>query len=107
MIDPRLHDSAKDILSNAPLDDETRADAWDSFHSVRTAQELSGRLANMNLPSDVAESLIQAKKLSEPEAPPALAAIQHLATIDPEVLDRAEKYPNVLRHLVQAIQSGE
>jgi hypothetical protein len=103
--DARLHDHAKDILSNAPLDDSTKADLWDHWHDARDTHELSTRLADMDIPSDVAESLIAAKKLSEPSLTAldrATAAIHRMTQIDPQTLELAEKYPNVFRHLIQA-----
>lgn len=108
--DPRLHDHAKDILSNAPLDDSTKATLWDHWHDAHDVHELSTRLADMDIPSDVAESLIAAKKLSEPEPTPidnATAAINRLTQIDPKILDLAEAHPNVLRHLVTLVTSKE
>jgi hypothetical protein len=109
-IDPRLHDHAKDILSNAPLDDSTKATLWDHWHDARDVHELSTRLADMDIPSDVAESLIAAKKISEPEPAPtdkAVAVINHLSKLDKNVLDLAEAHPNVLRHIVNSITSKE
>ncbi len=105
-IDLQLHDHAKDILSNALLDDSTKADIWDHWHDARDAHELSTRIANMDIPSDVAESLIAAKKLSEPEPTPTeklTAAINHLAKVDKNVLDIAEAHPRVLQTLVAAM----
>jgi len=105
-IDPRLHDHAKEILSNAPLDDSTKATLWDHWHDARDVHELSTRLAAMDIPSDVAESLIAAKKLSEPEPTPTeklTAAINHLAKVDKNVLDIAEAHPRVLQTLVAAM----
>jgi len=107
MIDPRLVDHAKAILQDAPLDLATKASAWDHWHDARDAQELSTRLAEVEMPDHIAQKLIEAKRLSmpKPDVTPvdkATAAINRLAQIDKTVLDLAEKHPTVARALIEA-----
>jgi hypothetical protein len=106
MIDSRLHDHAKDMLSNAPLTDDEKASAWDHFHDARDSTDLTGRLANVSMPEEIRASLIAAKQLSEPEPTPmdrVTAAINHLSKLDKNVLDIAENHPRVLQTLAAAM----
>src|ERR1700693_5543211 len=65
-VDPRLHDHAKDILAGTPeLDDAERANLWDAWHDAPNADALARRLAGMDLPEHIKQSLVAAKELSE------------------------------------------
>jgi hypothetical protein len=105
-IDPRLVDHAEDILSNAPLDDSTKADLWDAWHDAPNVDFLARRLADFDIPDRLEEDLVMAKKLSEPEPTPidkALGAIHRLGQMDPQTLRVAETHTNILRLFVNSI----
>jgi len=106
VIDAQLHDHAKAILQEAPLNSDDKADLWDAFYSARDSKDLTQQLTNVEAPEELKASLIAAKKLSEPEPTPTeklTAAINHLAKVDKNVLDIAEAHPRVLQTLVAAM----
>jgi hypothetical protein len=100
-------DHAKRILADDPsLDNSDRADLWDIFHSSRDTRELATRLNDADIPQHVAESLIDAKRLTEPKAEPAepnpaMDALNKLEAIDEKVLQLAESHPTVLKALLR------
>jgi hypothetical protein len=102
----RFIDDAKNILMPAQMDDSTKADVWDHFHSAENAHDLSTRLQSVEgLSPDIASKLIAAKHSSEPvpsAVDRAVQAIQAVSGIDPAVLELAEKNPNVMRGIVNA-----
>jgi hypothetical protein len=97
-------DHAKRILADEPsLDNSDRADLWDIFHSSRDTRELATRLNDADIPQHVAESLIDAKQLTEPKSDrnPAMDALNKLKAIDEKVLRLAESHPTVLKALLR------
>src|SRR5712691_2914748 len=109
MIDPRLHDSAKDILANAPMDDEPKALAWDHFYNSSTPDDLARNLLSVTgMPADVAEQLIEAKRVStqtpvSASITPVLAALDHISQMDRRTLEVAEQHPTLLNHLIAVV----
>ena len=102
-IDPRLIDHAKNILTPAPLDQDTKANAWEHYHLAKTPAELSTRLQGLNLPTDVQTQLLDAKQSVTPEptaADKVTEVIQRMARIPQAALDLAEKHPTVLKSLL-------
>lgn len=86
-------DHAENILTPAPLDDSVKADAWDHYHLAKSPKELSGRLASLNLPADVTQQLLDAKRLTTPSptaADKVADAIQMMGRMEPRTLDWAE-----------------
>jgi hypothetical protein len=100
-------DHAKRILAaEHSLDNSERAHLWEVFHTSRDARALAGRLAEIDIPQHVADSLIAAKRLTEPKAEPvernpAMEALGKLRTIDERVLRLAELHPAVVKALLQ------
>ncbi len=109
-IDPRLmSDPAQHILASEPsLSNEQRADIWDDFLTAPHARALSARLAARNLPPQVVDLLLEAKRASEPEPSPTShieTAIKAMSQLDPKLLELAESHPQLLRHYVNTTKS--
>lgn len=104
--DSPFHDAARPILEAENLDQETKAQIWDIYHSAPDAASLAKAIAPLAIPSDdLKHRLFIAKIQSAPPVTPVDAvtsAIQKMATLDPAILDKAEKYPAVLRAIVTA-----
>ena len=62
-------DPAQQILSGLPIDNETKAHAWDAFHSATDENDLTQRLQQINIPNDAKAHLWDAKKMSRPAQP--------------------------------------
>ena len=105
-VDPRLHDSAKDILSAAVgMNDDQRATAWEHFHSVRDSKDLAQRLHTVDAPNDVKSALFTAKQISDPvptHAEKIVDAINRMVAMDPRELEISESHPNILRAFLSA-----
>jgi hypothetical protein len=79
------------------------ATAWDHYHQAKDYRELASRLNGSDLPPEVVNALVGAKKAQIPEHP-SVTAMHQLSAIHPATLARAEKHPAVLQALVKAIQ---
>ena len=105
---PLLRDHARDILTDAPISDSEKEQLWEIFHDSVTADDLARNLSLVPPELvDVAKKLVEAKKLSDPVATaltPVTAALNHLTTIDPKVLNLAETHPQVMNSLLAGIR---
>jgi len=103
---PSFVDHAAPILAASPyVNDDERADLHDVFHNSKDHNELARQLQTIAVPDDLKHKLFQAKKLQSPEPAPidkATEAINRVGSIDPKVLELAEKYPNVTKILAAA-----
>ena len=102
-----LHEHVRGILQNAPLDNDTRANLWDRWHDAQHSYRLKQNLdLYPSVPDDVKASLIAAKKTTDPEhlerLENAVAAIESMATMHPNLLELAENNPNVLQSLLRS-----
>jgi hypothetical protein len=104
-MDRRLVDWAHPLLQNAPISEESKANAWNAYHDSKSSTELMDKLAPLDLPNDIKHALYLAKVKSTPIFERAVQAIVSLARLDPDVLDKAEKHPVVLKHVADAMQS--
>ena len=101
-----FNDPAEPILRGDPaLPDEQRADLFDIFHDSKSPLELTRKLQPLDVPQDTKHRLYLAKQSASGD--PAVTAMNKLADIDPEILDLAEKHPNVLRQVIATIRAGK
>jgi hypothetical protein len=96
-----LHDHAKDVLSNAPISQDQKADLYDHYHDSKNARDLAGRLQPLAIPEHVALALLEAKKKSVSQSP-ADKILETLNSLPKHTLDAVEAYPKVLEHFVKA-----
>jgi|SRR5579864_430172 len=103
-------DHAAPILQGEPsITDQQRSDLWDAFHS-KNSDELVQHLAPLAIPDDLKHKLWQAKQASIPAVEPVdkiTAAINKMVALPPEVLDKAEQHPNVLKAITTAATTPE
>lgn len=109
VLNPKFTDHAFRVLQNAPISEDQRADLWDRFHSSKNANDLGEHLKDLPLPASLKMNLILAKQ--KPAVEPtdmdkAKAVLQHIATMDPKVLEAAEQHPNVLKTMLAAVNGG-
>jgi hypothetical protein len=103
-------DAAKPILAGEPtINDDQRAELWDTFHNTKNATELATKLAPLSIPDDTKQQLYSAKQRAV--APPepidrAAKALNSIANIDPKVLEMAEKYPTVAKTLITVAEKS-
>jgi hypothetical protein len=100
---PLLHDHARDILANAPLDSEIKSTLWDLFYDAPNSNTLVQNLAPLGVPDQLKHDLVATKKLGDPQPNPGVVAVHHLAGIDRGVLDVAEKHPTILNNLISLV----
>ncbi len=112
-IDDRLRDHAHLILKDVPDDVmslDSKADAWDLWHQSRDSKELVQRLQNFNAPESVKTDLWNAKRqFSDPVPTPmdrVEQALHRMASMEPQVLESMERLPNVLKSLMENLQSS-
>lgn len=105
-------DHAAPILNADPtLSDEFRASLWDAFHS-KNSDELVQHLTPLAIPDDTKHKLFQAKQIASPpvKAEPVdkvTAAIGKMVALPPDVLDKAEQHPQVLKAFTTAATTAE
>jgi hypothetical protein len=105
-------DHAAPVLSSEPsLDPQAKSDLWDAFHS-KSPEELIQHLTPLAVPDDFKKRLLDAKQASLPpvKAEPVdkvSAAIGKMVTLPPDVLDKAENHPNVLKAFTTAATTAE
>jgi hypothetical protein len=105
-------DHAAPVLNADPtLNDQQRSDLWDAFHTKST-DELVQHLTPLAIPDDTKHKLFQAKQLASPPAKPepvdkVSAAINKMVALPPEVLDKAEQHPQVLKAFTTAATTAE
>jgi hypothetical protein len=105
-IHPSLVDHAKTILQNAPITDDAKSVLWTIWHDEHTVTSLARRLTELDaeLPPDIEQALLAAKKLSAP-APDAIdKVLDTISHMDPKTLALAESHPAVLRVLADAVK---
>lgn len=103
-----FQDHASPILQAEPaITDQQRADLWDTFNQTKSPEELAQRLTPIAVPDDLKHKLWQAKNIATP--PKAIepvdkvsAAVQRMVALPPDVLDKAEQHPNVLKAFTTA-----
>jgi hypothetical protein len=98
-----FYDHAKNILTPAPVDQDTKADAYDHFYAAKSPAELSTRLQGLDLPDDVHQQLLDAKQSVMPVATAqdrVVEAITRMANLPPATLELAEQHSNVLKALL-------
>lgn len=114
-------DHAGPILQGDPsLSDTAKANIWDVFHQSKNPAELADKLQNMPhpdqpgqtlvIPDDTKHKLWTAKQASMPAPPPldkVSAAVQRMVALPPDVLDKAEQHPNVLKAFTTAATTPE
>jgi hypothetical protein len=107
-----FQDHAAPILAGDPsLSDQQRSDLWDAFHTKNSA-ELVQHLTPLAIPDDTKHKLFQAKQLASPPAKvepvdKVSAAINKMVALPPEVLDKAEQHPQVLKAFTTAATTPE
>ena len=111
---PPIHptsDHAKRILESVPdhvMSMDSKANGWVIFHSSRDSKELAQRLINFDAPEQVKTDLWNAKKqYSDPVPTPmdrATEALHRMASMDPNVLEIAERSPNILKSLMSSLR---
>ena len=102
-IHPRLIERAEPILRAAEgLDDSQRANLFDIYHDATSSTELTGKLNGLSMSHELKAALIAAKKVSDPEPDAIEKIIDAFVRIPKAELDRAEKFPHVLKHLADA-----
>lgn len=105
-----MTDQAAPLLSSEPtINDNQRADLWDAFHS-KSPEELIQHLQPLAVPDDFKKRFVDAKKKSMPPVDPidkTASVMNRMASMDPKILDLAERHPNVLRALTTAIAAAE
>ena len=106
----RIRDHAKVVLQDAPIPNDSKIALWDLWHDSGTVDALASKLAGMDIPADVEQSLIAAKRFSlsdpNPRVEAVLEALRRMAKMDPRLLDAGEAHPVVLNQLIETI-SGE
>lgn len=103
-------DAAKPILAGEPtINDDQRAELWDTFHNTKDATELAAKLAPLAIPDDTKQQLYSAKqRMAAPPEPVdrATKALNSIANLDPKVLEMAEKYPTVAKTLISVAEKS-
>jgi hypothetical protein len=100
-------DHAAPILAGEPtITDQQRADLHDAFYT-KNSDELVNHLTPLAIPDDLKRKLFDAKQLSSPPAKidpvdKVTAAVQKLASLDPQVRQTAEASPNLLKAFTTA-----
>ena len=98
-----LHDHAQDVLQDAPISEDQKAELWDHYHDTKSARELAERIQSVPIPEPVAVALLEAKKKAEPPQNSADKILGALVSIPKVALDTAEQHPHVLAQFVKAI----
>lgn len=104
-----VKDHAAPLLRSMTLSDEDRANLWSVYHDAPDADALQQAL--IRLPAHIADPLVVTKRLTTPTVvtihpaheramAPVIAAILHIAAIEPQVLHPVETHPHVLRALL-------
>ena len=110
-IDPGLVDHARNILEPLPMSMGDKANIWDRYHSAQSSKELAANLQSVpSLPDETRQRLIDAKKLSDSELGPldkVFDVVNRLGKMDRGLLDLAEKYPTVLRAMLENAEDRE
>ena len=94
------------VLQHVPIDHDMKADIWDAVYSAKSGDDLARSLKSFDIPPHIIAALVVAKRLIDTEHPApshadkVKAAMRQMATIDKATLDLAEKYPTVLKHLL-------
>lgn len=101
-----LHDHAQDLLQNAPISEDQKAELWDHYHDSKDARELAGRLETAGIPTSVALTLLEAKKKAAPQST-ADKIFETLMSIPKQTLDVAETHPKTLEHFTKAVRGKE
>lgn len=99
---PETGDAAYRILRDLPLSRQTLGDIWDSYNEAKSVKSLKLHLERFDLPDDVEKALLAAKAAEPGETDVVIGAIHELSRLDPAILERVEKHPNLLRHLIEA-----
>lgn len=100
-------DHAAPVLSSEPtITDQQKSDLWDAFHS-KSPEELVQHLTPLAIPDDLKRRLFDAKRLATPTPPvepvdKVTSAIQKMVALPPDVLDKAESHPQVMKAFTTA-----
>lgn len=98
-----IPDVAEHILTNEALSNNEKAALWQIFHEHDAPEKLAEHLNAINAPEHLIEKLVDAKqrmhdftsRTTEPNR--AEGAIKMLKSLPSDVLETAEKHPEVLR----------
>jgi hypothetical protein len=108
-----FQDHASPILSAEPsITDADRASLWDVFHQSKDANELANKLQPLAVPDDLKHKLWTAKQTIAPPVKAApidkvTAAVNQMAALPPDVMEKAETHPNLLKAFTTAATTPE
>jgi hypothetical protein len=108
-----FQDHASPILAaDSTVNDENRSQLWDIFHQSKDANELAAKLQPLPYADDLKHKLWTAKQSIAPPAKPepvdkVSAAISKMVALPPDVLDKAEQHPQVLKAFTTAATTAE
>lgn len=108
--DPTGDHAEKILRADTTLDDETRATAWDVYHTSATPQELVRNLSSISIPNSTKYALLSAKSVTAPtqsNAEKVANALHQMSQIDPALLDMAEKHKHVAKMMIDAAVRDE
>jgi hypothetical protein len=100
--------TAKILRADPTLDNETRAQLWDSVNSAQSPEHLVRQLhAYDNVSPDLKSALVDAYQRSQPVPESALErtldALNRLRDVDPVALDQAESHPKVATAIINTL----
>jgi hypothetical protein len=104
---PTEDHAAKILAADTRLDDETRANAWDIYHTSATPQELVRNLSSLSIPNSTKYALWTAKSATAPaqsNVEKAANALQEMAKVDPQALEIANKFPKITKIILDAVK---
>jgi hypothetical protein len=107
---PLWLDPAEHILrADAGLTDDQRERLWEIFHDSPTPEALARVLQYHDVSNDTKHQLFEAKRRTAPAETATdrtVSALKRVASIDPKILETAEKHPTVLKALSDAAHVG-
>ena len=108
---PLWADPAEHILrADAGLADEQRARLWEIFHDSPTPEALAKVIQYHDVSNATKQGLFEAKRRTAPvesATDRTAAALKRIASIDPHILETAEKHPTVLKALTDSAMSDK
>ena len=104
-------DPAERILrADAGLTDDQRERLWQIFHDSVTPEALARVLQYHDVSNDTKHQLFEAKRRTAPAETATdrtVSALKRVASIDPKILETAERHPTVLKALADAAMSDK
>jgi hypothetical protein len=108
---PLWMDPAEQILrADVGLTDDQRERLWEIFHDSPTPEALAKVLQYHDVSNATKHGLFEAKRRTAPATSPVertVSALRSVASIDPHILETADKHPTVLKALTDAAMSGK